>query len=119
MDHTTHEQSNADRFFAAATPKSKIHPMPGVGDVNLIELSEGEVSEIRNRIESEKDLARRSKLFGMGLVVRTVHKDGKRVFSNADIVRFADAGNAAVEELVAAVLAINGYGAKQGDGKGN
>jgi phosphate uptake regulator len=113
------EMTGADRFFTAAAPRSTRYELPGLGEVDLVELREAEVSEIRRRIEAEKDLTRRSKLFGMGLIVRSVHKDSTRVFTDADIDRFSDAGNSAVEKLAAAVLAINGYGMDAGDAQGN
>lgn len=108
--------TGAELFFTAAAPKSAPYVLPGLGAVDLVELREAEVSEIRRRIESEKNLARRSKLFGMGLIVRSVRKDSLCVFSDADIDRFADAGNSTVEKLAAAVLTINGYGADAGNG---
>jgi hypothetical protein len=105
----------SDAFFHAAQPKSDVFDLPGVGQVDVVELREADVAQIRARIESEKDTARRSKLFGLGLVVRSVHKDGTRVFSDTDVDRFADAGNSAVEKLAAAVLKVNGYGADPGN----
>ena len=112
----------AELFFAAATPKSRSYELAGVGEVHLVELRESEVSEIRRQIESEKDIPKRSKLFGMGLIVRSVRKDGVCLFSDGDMDRFSQAGNSAVEKLAAAVLSINGYGSDsndQGDGAGN
>ena len=107
--------SPAEAFFLAARPKSDVFVLPGVGEVDVVELREAEVSQIRAKIESEKDIGRRSKLFGLGLVVRSVHKSGVRVFADEDIERFADAGNGAVEKLAAAVLKVNGYGADPGN----
>ena len=118
----SHARSGAELFFAAATPKSRSYELPGVGQVDLVELREADVSDIRRRIESEKDLPKRSKLFGMGLIVKSVHKDGICVFGDADMDRCSDAGNSTVEKLAAAVLSINGYGSDahdQGDGSGN
>ena len=111
--------SGAELFFAAAAPRSTPYTLPGVGPVDLVELREAEVSDIRRRIESEKDQTRRSKFFGMGLIVRSVRKDGICVFADTDIERFADAGNSNVEKLAAAVLAINGYGTDTGESSGN
>jgi hypothetical protein len=113
------ENTVADRFFAAVAPRSTSYELPGVGTVDLVELREAEVSEIRRQIESEKDLNRRSKLFGLGLIVRSVHQEGKRLFGDADIERFGEAGNSAVEKLAAAVLSINGYGSQESETAGN
>ena len=107
--------STADLFFAAAQPRSEPFEMPGVGEVQVMELKEADVALIRKRIETESDTARRSKIFGLGLVVRSVHKDGARVFVEADIDRFAEVGNSAVERLAGAVLKVNGYGADLGN----
>ena len=109
------QASLAESFFLAAQPKSDLFDLPGVGEVNVVELRESDVSQIRLKIEGEKDTSRRSKLFGLGLVVRSVHKNGVRVFSDADVERFADAGNGAVEKLAGAVLKVNGYGADPGN----
>ena len=114
MTKTT-QASLAEAFFRAAEPKSDVFDLPGVGEVDVVELREADVSQIRSKIEGEKDIARRSKLFGLGLVVRSVHKNGVRVFTDADVERFADAGNGAVEKLAAAVLKVNGYGADPGN----
>ena len=105
----------AELFFQAAQPKSEAFDLPGVGEVSIVELKEAEVSEIRRHVEPEKDAARRSKLFGMGLVVKSLRKDGEYVFNDADIERFAQAGNSVVEKLAAAVLKVNGYGADPGN----
>ena len=51
----------------------------------------------------------------MGLVVKSLRKDGEYVFNDADIERFAQAGNSVVEKLAAAVLKVNGYGADPGN----
>jgi hypothetical protein len=100
----------AEMFFQAAQPKSENFDLPGVGLVNIVELREVEVSRIRKHVESEQDNARRSKLFGMGMVVKSVRKDGVCVFGENDIDRFADAGNSSVEKLAGVVLRVNGYG---------
>ena len=88
----------------------------------MVEMREADVSDIRRRIESEKDMSKRSKRFGMGLIVKSVRKDGVCIFSEGDMDRFADAGNSTIEKLAAAVLSINGYGSDthdQGDSSGN
>ena len=105
----------ATAFFAAVVPKTQPYDLPGVGMVDLVELRERDVAEIRRLAEAEKDATRRTRFFGYGLVVRCVHRDGAPVFSDADIERFAEAGNAAVEKLAAAVLRLNGYGADPGN----
>jgi hypothetical protein len=105
----------AAAFFAAVTPKTEPYDLPGVGTVDLVELRERDVAEIRKAAEAEKDATRRTRAFGYGLVVRSVRKGGQAVFTDADIERFAEAGNAAVEKLAAAVLRINGYGADPGN----
>ena len=111
--------SMAELFFQAAQPQSVLFNLAGVGEVSIVELKEIEVSDIRRRIESEKDPARRSKLFGMGLVVRSVRLENKCIFNEDDIIRFEDAGNSVVEKLAAIVLKINGYGSDTGDAAGN
>ena len=107
--------SPADLFFAAAQPRAEPFDLPGIGPVEVVELKEADVALIRKRVEGETDTARRSKLFGLGLVVRSVHKDRARVFAESDIDRFAEVGNSAVEKLAAAVLKVNGYGADSGN----
>ena len=102
-------------FFAAVTPKTEPYDLPGVGTVDLVELRERDVAEIRKVAEVEKDATRRTRAFGYGLVVRSVRKEGRAVFADAEIERFAEAGNAAVEKLAAAVLRINGYGTDAGN----
>lgn len=107
--------NHAAAFFAAVTPKTEPYDLPGVGTVDLVELRERDVAEIRKAAEAEKDATRRTRAFGYGLVVRSVRKESRAVFADADIERFAEAGNAAVEKLAAAVLRINGYGADAGN----
>lgn len=115
MDDSFNNLSFAQRFFNAAQPKSETFDLPGVGDVTVVELREADVSDIRRRVESEKDTAKRSKQFGMGLVVRSVFKDGAPIFNDDDIDRFTQAGNATVEKLAAVVLRLNGYGSESGN----
>ena len=105
----------ATAFFAAVVPKTQPYDLPGVGMVDLVELRERDVAEIRKVAEVEKDATRRTRAFGYGLVVRSVRKEGRAVFADAEIERFAEAGNAAVEKLAAAVLRINGYGTDAGN----
>jgi hypothetical protein len=107
--------SLAAMFFNAAKPKAETFSLLGVGQVDIVELTEGEVSEVRKSIDSEKDVALRGKLFGYGLVVKSTKKDGEPIFTAQDIPLFSGAANAAVESLAAAVLKINGYGVELGN----
>jgi hypothetical protein len=107
--------SLAAMFFNAAKPKTEKFNLAGVGEVDIYELTEGDVSEVRKFIESEKDIVQKGKLFGYGLVIKSTKKDGQPVFSESDIPMFSQAANAAVESLAAAVLKINGYGVEAGN----
>jgi hypothetical protein len=107
--------SLAAMFFNAAKPKSEKFDLVGVGEIDITELTEGEVSEVRKSIESEKDIQVRGKLFGYGLVVKSAKLDGNPIFTDADIPLFSSAANAAVESLASAVLKINGYGVDAGN----
>lgn len=107
--------SLAAMFFNAAKPKTEKFNLAGVGEVDIFELTEGEVSEVRKSIESEKDAVLRGKIFGYGLVIKSTKKDGEPIFSESDIPLFSQAANAAVESLAAAVLSINGYGVDSGN----
>lgn len=107
--------SLAAMFFNAAKPKVEKFNLIGVGEIEIFELTEGEVSDVRKIIESEKDMMIRGKNFGYGLVVKSAKKDGQPIFSDDDIPLFSNAANAAVEALAAAVLKINGYGVEVGN----
>ena len=66
--------NHAAAFFAAVTPKTEPYDLPGVGTVDLVELRERDVAEIRKAAEVEKDATRRTRAFGYGLVVRSVRR---------------------------------------------
>lgn len=101
--------SIASLFFNATKPKSQKYNLDGVGEVDIFELKEAGVSQIRLDIDKEKDTAKRGKLFAYGLIIESVKLDGKSVFSEADIPFFSESSNASVEKLTFAVLAMNGY----------
>ena len=104
--------SKASAFFSAAKPKQVDFDLLGVGKVQICELKESEVTQIREFLANKPDDLR-ARLFVLMLVVRSTYLDGERVFSDEDVDGFSEIGNSAHDELLSAAMRINGYGAQK------
>jgi hypothetical protein len=92
-------------LFAAIKPKTAEVNVGGFGAVRIAQLSVSEVEAIRGTMKNDEA----KKEIGLRFIIRSVvNEDGSQVFADEDIEQLRGASNAAVEELAASVLKLNG-----------
>lgn len=93
-------------LFAALKPKTSPIEIDGFGILTIKQLSVAEVESAREKIKGGE----KGESFGLTLLVMSVvNDDGVRVLSDDDIPAMKEAGNDAVDKLVAKALELNGF----------
>lgn len=99
-------------LLAALKPKAQPFEVEGLGTVGIVQLTVGEVEELRASIKTspaEKADAK-SYDFGLGLLVAcVVDDDGVRMFDVGDIPALVASNQALVDKLVEKALVVNGF----------
>lgn len=104
---------NKSDLLALFAPKIIDQDVPGIGPVRLRELSAPEVTTIRDACQGDKQGD-----FGFRLVITSVVDEaGAPEFTAEDLPILRQAAQSRIGELVAAVMRINGFIAKEGAAK--
>ena len=105
-----------DQLLAVLAIKAEILDINGFGQVTLRQITAGEAESLRNVKSGNEDEARKE--FGYRLLVRSVFdKDGQSIFGDEDIPRLRQSSDAGLQQLIVAVLKLNGY--MKDDSQGN
>jgi|GEM_PF-3575553 len=101
----------AQLFFAAAQLKTVDFELPGLGVVQVSELSEASVSEIRAIADALTDENQKRNAMTEGMIVRSILQDGAPVFTDDDAKNLHTAiGNALFQTIAEKVFSVNGFG---------
>lgn len=97
---------NKSALLAALKPKTERVDVAGYGNIGIVQLTVSEADSLRANLKKENKIDQ----FGLQMVlISVVDEDGNRVFDESDLPSLQGASNAAVDDLVAKTLEVNGF----------
>lgn len=97
-----------DQLLAALCVKTQSIAVEGFGSVSIRQITAGEAEVLRSFKAGSEEDARKE--FGYRLLARSVFDtEGKLIFSDDDIALLRQSSDAGLQQLIVAVLKLNGY----------
>ena len=97
-----------DQLLAALSIKTESVTIEGFGSVSIRQITAGEAEVLRNFKAGSEEDARKE--FGYRLLARSVFDtEGQLIFSDDDIALLRQSSDAGLQQLIVAVLKLNGY----------
>jgi hypothetical protein len=105
-----------DQLLAALSVKTESVAIEGFGSVSIRQITAGEAETLRSfKVGSEEDAR---KEFAYRLLARSLFDtEGNSIFSDDDIALLRQSSDAGLQQLIVAVLKLNGY--LKDDARGN
>ncbi len=104
-----------DQLLAALAVKTEELTVDGFGKLSLRQITAGEAEALRNFKSGNEEEARKE--FGYRLLVRSVFdKEGQSIFNDGDIPLLRQSSDAGLQQLIIAVLKLNGYMKDESEG---
>ena len=103
-----------DSFFAALKPKAQPFKVKGLGNVQIAQLTVGQVEALRATVASRKptDASDKPKSydFGLCLLCACVQNEvGANIFDGADVDQLVACEQSAIEALITQCLSVNNF----------